>query len=142
MDTHDGKDETQSETQSEILRSILDTEVEMDGDKYVIKKKRTAKLPAADDGGGGEFLELDIYLECYQKNGTVFNRAEVFLLSDECEEFTETLIRHKLQLPTSYRQWQIGSSTIVCICMESKELPEHFAERLSATLEAISEYPS
>lgn len=120
------------------LSRLFNAEVEIEEGKYIFKKKRTAKI-FKETSEINEMLELDIYVECYQEQDRLFNKAEVFLLPDEYKDFTGTLIQHEILLPTSYRQWRINDSALVCLCMESQEVPEQFIERLLGTLEAMDE---
>lgn len=120
------------------LSMLLKADVEVEENKYIINKKRKTRQDTT-NSHLDDPLELDVNIECCQNNEKGINKAEIYLLNEECHTFLAALIQHEIPLPTGYRQWQVGSSTIVCVCMESNELPVHFVERLSTTLDTIEE---
>lgn len=115
---------------------LLHAEIEQSGKKILLKRQRTLEILAENN----QFtctLELDISFEQVQEDGTAFNKAEIFLLPEEYPAFFLALSEYRLPLPTDYRQWQKANPNIVSFCMEATELPEHFAERLSAALNVL-----
>ena len=117
---------------------LLDAKVEEIGEKYLIKKSRTLEIHSTETSFTCT-LDLDISFERVQDNGSAFNKAEIFLLPEEFPAFTFALSEHPIPFPTEYRQWAVSNPNIVSVCLESKEPPEHFAERLAAALRVIDQ---
>ena len=116
----------------------LDAEIEQQGEKVLLKKQRTLEI-LAENNRFTCTLELDISFDQFQDNGSAFNKAEIFLLPEEFPAFTFALSEHPIPFPSDYRQWTISNPNIISVCLESKEPPEHFAERLAAALQVIDQ---
>lgn len=121
---------------AEKVAFLMGCKVEESEGKYKVIKNRTVEIDI-DGVGFSCTLELDIYFKEVQGNGLAFNKAEIFLLPQECRPFMLALIKHELPLPSVYRQWQVANPNIVGMYLETIERPEHFAERLSKAFQAI-----
>jgi hypothetical protein len=126
------------ETAAEKVGMLLGAEIEVIAGKCSVKKKRTIEIKA-DTMRFSCTLELDISFEQYQENGFALNKAEIFLLPEECKAFMLALIQHDIPLPSVYRQWQIANPNLTSMHLEAIEPPEHFAARLSKAFQAISQ---
>lgn len=120
----------------EKVGTLLNAEAEMISGKCIIKKSREIEILA--DGQYIDFiLEMDISFTSPKEKTVAINKAEIFLLPDEFSAFTTVLQTHEIPLPTQYQHRLVENPQIVCVYIESTEPPEHFAERLSAALQAI-----
>ncbi|TWT16024.1 DUF1259 domain-containing protein [Planomicrobium sp. CPCC 101079] len=123
---------------AEKVGMLLGAEIEISAGKCTVNKKRTLGIEAE-----AVFfnctLELDISFERYQENGLALNKAEIFLLPEECQTFKVALLQYELPLPSIYRQWQIANPNIVSMYLESVEPPVDFAGRLSNAFLAINQ---
>ena len=127
-----------AESAAKKVGLLLDAEVEADREEYIIKKKRTLEVHSY-EASFTCTLDLDVSFEKMQNNGSAFNKAEIFLLSEEFSAFTFALSEHPISFPTEYRQWAVTNPNILSVCLESTEPPEHFAERLKAALHLIEQ---
>lgn len=123
---------------AEGVGMLLGAEIEIYGGKCTVSKKRTLEIEA-EAVCFSCTLELDISFERYQENGFALNKAEVFLLPGECQEFTLALLQCNLPLPSMYRQWQVENPKGVSLYLESVEPPLDFAGRLSTAFQAIDQ---
>jgi hypothetical protein len=126
------------EKAAETVGMLLGCEIEVIAGKCIVKKKRSLRINAE----AVHFncaLELDISFEQYQENGFALNKAEIFLLPEECKAFTLALIQSEFPLPSIYRQWQKENLNIVSMHLEAVEPPEDFAGRLSKAFHAINQ---
>lgn len=128
----------QIEVAGEKVGLLLNAEIEMEAEKCIIKRNRSLEIQR-DNACFDCTLELDISFEQFQDNGSAFNQAEILLLPEELLAFTFALSEHRILFPTEYQQWQVTNPNIVSVCIESREPPEHFAERLSAALQVIEQ---
>lgn len=124
----------------ENISALMNAEIEESAGKYNILKNRTIEI-SAENAHFTCTLELDISFERYQNNGCALNKAEIFLLPEECKTFTLALIQHEIPFPSIYRQWQVANPNIIGMYIESVEPPEDFAERLSKAFQAIEPQP-
>ena len=126
------------ESASEKAAQLLNAEIELQAEKVLIKKQRTLEI-FANNNLFTCTLDLDISFDHFQDNGSAFNQAEIFLLPEEFPAFTFALREHPIPFPTDYRQWTVTNPSIISVCLESREPPEHFAERLAAALHVIEQ---
>lgn len=123
---------------AEKVGMLMKAETDLQGGRCFIKKKRTLEIQA----NSSCFictLDMDISFRHLKEDGVALNEAEIYLLPEEFPAFVENLRKYPIPLPTNYSQRLAANPNLVCIKMESKEPPEHFAERLSATLNVIEE---
>lgn len=119
-----------------ILKNTLHAEVEIIGNLFLVKKLREITI----NSGNSSFsfkVDCDITFQVIQQQGMTHNKAEILLLPEELSIFSSALIGHDLPLPSNYSQRLVMEPNIYCLYMESRELPEEFAERLAAALKAI-----
>ena len=121
---------------SEKVGMLMKAETELQSGRCVVKKKRTLEIRASQSCFICT-LDMDISFRHLKEDGTALNEAEVYLLPEEFPAFIENLKNHPIPLPTNYSQKLAANPNLVCIRMESTEPPEHFAERLEATLEVL-----
>lgn len=120
----------------ENISALMNVEIEESAGKYNILKNRTIEI-TAENVNFTCTLELDISFERFQNNGFALNKAEIFMLPEECKAFTLALIQHEIPFPSIYRQWQVANPNIIGMYIESVEPPEDFAARLSKAFLAI-----
>lgn len=123
---------------AEKVGMLMKAETDLQGGRCFIKKKRTLEIQA----NSSCFictLDMDISFRHLKEDGVALNEAEIYLLPEEFPAFVENLRNYPIPLPTNYSQRLAANPNLVCIKMESKEPPEHFAERLSATLNVLEE---
>lgn len=123
---------------AEKVGALMKAETEFQGGRCYIKKKRSLEIRASKSCFICT-LDLDISFRHVKEDGTALNVAEIYLLPEEFPTFVENLRNYPIPLPTNYSQRTAANPNLICIHMESKEPPEHFAERLSATLEVLEE---
>lgn len=123
---------------AEKVGMLMKAETELQDGKCLVKKKRTLEIRASKSCFICT-LDMDISFRHLKEDGIALNEAEIYLLPEEFPAFTENLRKYPIPLPTNYSQRLASNPNLLCIRMESKEPPEHFAERLSATLEVIEE---
>lgn len=115
---------------------MMDAEIEWIGEECLIKKQTTLKI-CVNQSCFSCTLDLDISFKQLKEDGSAYNKAEIYLLPEEYPAFLQKLRGCPIPLPTNYRQRLVANPNIVCVYMESKEPPEHFAERLAAALEIV-----
>ncbi|MGI2327999.1 DUF1259 domain-containing protein [Planococcus sp. YIM B11945] len=118
------------ETVAEKVGMLLDSEIEVLAEKCIVKKKRAIK---------SSVLDLDISFERFRHTGFALNKAEIFLLPEECPVFTLALIQKDIPLPSSYKQRQVANPNIITLYLEAVEPPELFASRLAKAFRAINQ---
>lgn len=118
--------------------TLMEAETELQGGRCIIKKKRSLEIRASQSCFICT-LDMDISFRHVKEDGTALNRAEIYLLPEEFPAFIEKLRNYPIPLPTNYSQRTASNPNLICIRMESKEPPEHFAKRLLATLEVLKE---
>lgn len=123
---------------AEKAGQLLNAEIEQQVGKVCFKKQRRLEIQT-DSNRFICTLDLDLSFEHLQEDGFAFNQAEIFLLPKEVPVFTCALSEHSIPFPTEYRQWTTSNPNIASVCMEATEPPAHFAERLSAALQACDQ---
>ena len=83
-------------------------------------------------------MDCNITLQAHYLQSITHNKAEILLLPEELSLFSSALISHRLPLPTNYSQRLVMEANVYCLYVESRELPEEFAERLEAALKTIN----
>lgn len=120
-----------------ILKNALNAEVEVIDNKFVMKKLREITVTSGDSSFSFK-VDCDITFEGIHQQGATHNKAEILLMPEELPIFSSALISHRLSLPSNYSQRLVIEPNVFCLYMESRELPEEFAERLAAALKAIN----
>lgn len=123
---------------AEKVGHLLEADAEIELDRFLIRKVRTLQIQS----GQNSFvckLDMEISFEQLMEDGTAVNKAEVYLLPEEFTRFLEILRSHPIPLPADYSQWLDEDPNLICVYMESKEPPEHFAERLAAVLKLLNQ---
>ncbi len=115
---------------------LMKAECELLGQECLVKKQRLLMIPA-NARCISCTLDLDISFGKFKEDGTALNKAAIYLLPEEVQQFSLNLIEYPLPLPTHYEQHISVGPSIICFYMKSKEPPEHFAQRLSAALEML-----
>lgn len=123
---------------AEKVGEILKGEEELQAGECVINKRRTLTI-FAEDRQFSCTLDFDISFKHLKQDGTASNRAEIFLLPEEVPVFLASIRQYPIALPTKYSQRMTVNPNIVSIYMESREVPEHFAKRLSAALAVLEQ---
>lgn len=123
---------------AEKVGHLLEAQPEIGRDTCLIRKKRMLKIHTTTNCTVCT-LDADISFEKLKEDGTATNKAEIYLLPEEFAHFLKILEEHPLPLPTKYSQWLDGNPEIICMHMQSKESPEHFAERLATTLKLLNQ---
>lgn len=119
-----------------ILEKALETDVEVTGNLFLIKKLRNLIIQTGDTKFSFK-VDCEITFQAMQQPGIMINKAEILLLPSELSVFLSTLIRHNHPLPTNYMQRLVMEPNVYCLYLESQEFPEIFAERLASALKAI-----
>lgn len=119
------------------ISKLLETEAEILPDSLRIKKERIAAVRKSTDFRVSLSLSLYVSFRATENERETFNTAEVFLLPDELPFFTKAFIQHAILLPINYSQQLTMEHGIHCILLNSQELPENFAIRLSDALSAL-----
>lgn len=123
---------------AEQVGMLLNAEVEVQGGECLVKRTRTINI-SSQNKNFNCVLDHDISFKNLKEDGTALNQAEIFLLPEELELFTNALHQHSLPLPTNYRQRVDTNPNIVCIYLSSEEAPENFATRLSTAFQMIKQ---
>ena len=119
-----------------ILAKVLGAEVEVSGTLFLAKKTR--KLVIKSENSEFSFkMDCDISFKATQQSGITINHAEILLLPQELPIFLSALINHADPLPSNYSQRLVMEPNVYCLYLESRELPETFAERLATALKTI-----
>lgn len=121
---------------AEKVGLLMKAETELQSGKCQVKKKRTLEIRASKSCFICK-LDMDISFRHLKEDGIALNEAEIYLLPEEFPVFAENFRNHPIPLPTNYSHKIETNPNLVCIRMESKEPPEHFAERLEAVLEVL-----
>ncbi|MDN7240760.1 hypothetical protein QWY14_03115 [Planococcus sp. N028] len=118
---------------AEKIGYLLDVEVESAADGFQFRKKRFVKNLES------TFCLVGVspLTESFEENGMAINKASVFLLPEEMPLFMLALIQHPIPFPSNFSQRQTRTHGMYCIRLESLEVPENFAERLSDALKQI-----
>ncbi|WP_142829966.1 hypothetical protein [Planococcus soli] len=119
-----------------ILQKALDAEVEVTGNLFLVKKLRSLVIQT-DETKFSFKVDCDITFQALQQPGIMINKAEILLLPSELSVFLSVLISHIHPLPNNYMQRVVMEPNVYCLYMESRELPEAFAERIASALNAI-----
>ncbi|MBT2570839.1 DUF1259 domain-containing protein [Planococcus sp. ISL-110] len=119
-----------------ILEKALDAEVEVTSNLFLVKKIRNL-IVKSDNSKFSFKVGCDITFQAMQQSGKTINNAEILLLPSELPVFLSALINHASPLPNNYSQRLVMEPDVYCLYLESRELPEIFAERLAAALKAI-----
>jgi len=125
------------ETVAEILGKILEAPIEVLGDLYVVNKQRELAIKSGDSTLKFK-IDYEITFQHIHQQGKMLNKAELLLLPEELPVFSSALISQSASLPSNYSQDLVMNLDVYTLCMESRELPERFAERLAAALKAIN----
>lgn len=123
---------------AEKVGEILNSEGKLQAGKCIINKRRTLTI-FAEDRQFSCTLDFDISFKQLRQDGTATNRAEVFLLPEEVPVFLASIRQYPIALPTKYSQHMTINPNIVSVYMESREIPEHFAKRLSSALAILEQ---
>lgn len=119
-----------------ILQKALDAEVEVAGNLFLVKKLRSLVIQT-DETKFSFKVDCDITFQTLQQPGIMLNKAEILLLPSELSVFLSVLISHVHPLPNNYIQRVVMEPNVYCLYLESRELPEAFAERIASALHAI-----
>lgn len=119
-----------------ILKNALGAEVEVLDHCLSVKKTRNITIKSGDSSFSFK-VDCDIAFHTTHQQAMTLNKAEILLLPEELSIFTTALISHGTPLPNNYSQRLVMEPNVSCLYMESRELPERFAERLAAALKAI-----
>lgn len=123
---------------AEKVGKLMKAETDLQGGRCFIKKKRTLEIRASTSCFICT-LDMDISFRHLKEDGVALNEAEIYLLPAEFPVFADSLRNYPIPLPTNYSQRLAADPNLLCIKMESKEPPEHFAMRLTAALNALEE---
>ena len=123
---------------AEKVGHLLEADAEIEMDRWLIRKKRTLEIQSGENCFVCK-LDMEISFAQLQEDGTAVNKAEVYLLPEEFTHFLKILRSHPIPLPTDYSQWLDEDPNLICVYMESKEPPEHFAERLATALKLLNQ---
>lgn len=123
---------------AEKVGHLLDAETEIELDCCLIRKERTLQIQSNQHCFTCK-LDLDISFKHLKEDGIAVNKAEICLVPEEFTDFLKILRSHPIPLPTDYSQWLEENPNLICVHMESKEPPEHFAERLATALQSLNQ---
>lgn len=126
----------QLELVAEKVGMLMKAECELLGGECLVKKQRSLVIPARNVKVPCT-LDLDISFTKFKEDGSALNKAVIYLLPEELPKFEFHLIEYPVPLPTHYQQRISAGPNIICFYMESKEPPEHFAQRLAAALDML-----
>lgn len=121
---------------AERVGALLGAETDTTDVECLIKKSRTVTIHLHTRSFDCT-LEHDISFRNLKPDGTATNEADIFLLPEELDGFTDALQRYPIALPTEFEQRIDSNPNIICLRMAAMEPPEHFAERLAAALRMI-----
>lgn len=124
------------ETVAEILEKTLEAPVEVLGGLYVVTKQRDLAIKSGDCTMLFK-IDNEITFQDLHQHGKMLNKAEILLLPEELPVFSSALINQGPPLPSNYAQRLVMDLDVYSLYMESRELPEQFAERLATALKAI-----
>ncbi|ANU23196.1 hypothetical protein [Planococcus donghaensis] len=121
------------------VSELLGGEMEFYDGFWHLEKKREVKAHRRSRLCVCWSLDLLVAYQMTADDQKAINQAEIFLLPEELSVFIGELIKHPNFLPISYSQQLSTERGMYCLRISSLELPEHFAERLSDSLQALGE---
>ncbi|ANU25505.1 DUF1259 domain-containing protein [Planococcus versutus] len=122
---------------AEKVSNFLNGELERHEDFWRLEKKRAVKWQHNATSYINLSLDLYVSFSSLRDKEKAVNMAEVFLMPEEMPLFTKALIDHVIPFPTIYSQQLSKKRGMYCVRLTAQELPEEFAERLSAALDLL-----
>lgn len=105
----------------------------------VLKNKRVIEVHKNLNRCVGWSQDPGISVEIARDERRALNEAQILLLPEEVQAFTQALIQHPILLPTSYSQNLSKARGMYCLRIASQEPFSDFAERLSEALGVLGQ---
>ena len=121
---------------AEKVSELLEAEAMLRPEGLCFKKKRVVKEQKSSKVHVCWSLDLTVRVQSAGCE-VATNEAEVFLLPEELPLFTASLIGNPILMPTNFSQQTTMERGMYCLRLKSREAPEIFAARLSATLRKL-----
>ena len=105
----------------------------------VLKNKRVIEVRKNLNMGVGWSQDPGISVAIARDDRRALNEAQILLLPEEVQAFTQAFIQHPILLPTSYSQNLSKMRGMYCLRIASQEPFSDFAERLSEALGVLGQ---